>query len=64
MTESLDTFAGLPQFMWENIFGLLNYLVPGIILTLFAAFYQNRRKREIKIEGKIAVTRIETSKLL
>lgn len=59
MTESLDTFAGLPQFMWEYIFGLLNYLVPGVILALFAAFYQNRRKREIKIEGKIAVTRIE-----
>lgn len=60
MTGSLETFAGLPQFMWENIFGLLNYLVPGIILALFVAFYQNRRKREIKIEGKIAVTRIET----
>lgn len=60
MTWSLDTFAGLPQFMWENIFGLLDYLVPGVILAMFAAFYQNRRKREIKIEGKIAVARIET----
>ena len=49
----------MPQFMWEGIFPILNVLVPGVILALFAAYYQNRRKREIQIEGKLAVDRID-----
>lgn len=49
----------MPQYMWEGIFPILNVLVPGVILALFAAYYQNRRKREIQIEGKLAVERID-----
>jgi hypothetical protein len=49
----------MSQFAWEGIFSILNVLVPGIILALFAAYYQNRRKREIKVEGKIAIDRID-----
>ena len=37
----------------------MNMLVPGVVLALFAADYQNRRKREIQIEGKLAVDRID-----
>lgn len=49
----------MPQYMWEGIFQVLNVLIPGVILALFAAYYQNRRKREIQIEGKLAVERID-----
>lgn len=49
----------MPQYMWEGIFSVLNVLVPGIIMALFAAYYQNRRKREIRIEGKLAIDRID-----
>ena len=49
----------MPQYMWEGVFSVLNVLVPGVVLALFAAYYQNRRKREIKIEGKLAVERID-----
>lgn len=49
----------MSQFAWEGIFGILNVLVPGIIMALFAAYYQNRRKREIKVEGMIAIDRID-----
>jgi len=45
--------------MWEGIFPILYILVPGVVLALFAAYYQNRRKREIQIEGKLAVERID-----
>lgn len=38
---------------------MLNVLVPGIVLVLFAAYYQNRRKREIQIEGKLAMERVD-----
>ena len=49
----------MPQFVWEGIFSILNVLVPTVMMALFAAHYQNRRKREIQIEGKLAIERIE-----
>lgn len=48
----------MSQYIWEGIFSILNVVVPGVILALFAAYYQNRRKREIKVEGKLAIDRI------
>lgn len=49
----------MPQFIWEGIFSILNVLVPGVVLALFAAYYQNVKKREIQIEGKLAINRID-----
>lgn len=49
----------MPQYIWEGFFSVLNVMVPGVVLALFAAYYQNRRKREIQIEGKLAVDRID-----
>ena len=49
----------MPQYVWEGIFGILNVLVPGVILALFAAYYQNKRKREIKVEGQLAIDRVD-----
>lgn len=49
----------MPQYIWEDIFSILNVLVPGVIMALFAAYYQNRRKWEIKIEGQLAIERID-----
>ena len=48
----------MPQYIWEGLFQILNVLVPSVVLALFAAYYQNRRRREIQIEGKLAVERI------
>lgn len=49
----------MTQFIWEGIFPILNVLVPGVILALFAAYYQNEKKRAIQIEGKLAIDRID-----
>lgn len=49
----------MPQFIWEGLFPILNVLVPGVVLAIFAAYYQNRRKQEIHIEGKLAIDRID-----
>lgn len=48
----------MPQYIWEGIFPILNVLVPGVVLAMFAVHYQSRRKREIQIEGKLAIDRI------
>lgn len=49
----------MPRYIWEGVFSILNVLVPSVVLALFAAYYQNRRKREIQIEGKLAINRID-----
>ena len=49
----------MPQYIWEGIFSILNVLVPSVVMALFVSYYQNRRKREIQIEGKLAISRIE-----
>lgn len=49
----------MPQHIWDGIFSILNVLVPSVVLALFASHYQNRRKREIQIEGKLAINRID-----
>ena len=49
----------MPQFIWEGFFSILNVLVPGVVMALFAAYYQNSRKREIQIESKLAINRID-----
>lgn len=49
----------MPQYIWDGIFSILNVLVPSVVLALFASYYQNKRKREIQIEGKLAINRID-----
>lgn len=49
----------MPQYIWEGVFSILNVLVPSVVMALFAAYYQIRRKREIQIEGKLAINRID-----
>ena len=49
----------MPQYIWEGVFSILNVLVPSVVLAFFAAYYKNRRKREIQIEGKLAINRID-----
>lgn len=49
----------MPQFVWEGLFPILNVLVPGVVLAMFAVYNQDRKKREIQIEGKLAIDRID-----
>ncbi len=49
----------MPQYIWEGVFSILNVLVPSVVLAFFAAYYQNRRIREIHIEGKLSIDRID-----
>ena len=44
--------------MVGNIFDVLDVLVPGGVLALFAAYYQTRKKNEILIETEIAKVRV------
>lgn len=51
----VNTYWGLDQSTWENIFSLLEVLLPGLIMAFFGAYYQTRKKKEIAL--KVGITR-------
>ena len=51
-----NTYWGLDQSTWENIFSLLEVLLPGLIMAFFGAYYQIRKKKEIAL--KVGITRL------
>lgn len=51
-----NTYWGFEQSTWENIFSLLNVLLPGLIMAFFGAYYQTRKKKEIAL--KVGLTRL------
>lgn len=56
----MNDFLGLSKDIWEGLFSVAKVLLPGIILALFAIYYQLRKKAEIKLEGAITKLRIKS----
>lgn len=56
----VEAFCGISKEIWVGIFSVANVLVPGMILALFTAYYQTRKKREIKLEAAIFRVRIDS----
>jgi len=55
----MEDYMGLPEYIWEGMFSVANYLFSAIIIVAFLAKYQSRKRREINIEGNIAVLRVD-----
>lgn len=51
-----NTYWGFDQATWEDIFSLLEVLLPGLIMAFFGAYYQTRKKMEIAL--KVGITRL------
>lgn len=56
----MELFWGLSEDEWEGLFSIANILIPGVILALFAIYYQQKKSQEIKLEGLVAMTRIQS----
>lgn len=56
----MDIYLGLSKEIWEGVFTVAKVLIPGLILALYAIYYQQRKKREIKMEGAVAKVRIQS----
>lgn len=56
----MDIFLGISKEIWEGIFTVTKVLVPGLILALYAIYYRQRKKSEIKMEGAVAKVRIQS----
>lgn len=53
-----NTFWGLDQAIWADIFLLLKFFFPSFILALFGSYYQSRKKTEVAIQVGITHLRI------
>lgn len=60
MEEAMNTFAGLPQFMWEGIFNIVVALGAGLIIAFVTTFYLKRKDEVTRVEGVILEKRVNS----
>lgn len=56
MTE----FLGVPNFIWENIFTVVNTLVCGLIVAIFTSTFLKKKEERTRIAGVILEKRINS----
>lgn len=54
----MDSFLGLPKYVWEGIFTVLEVLLVGGVAGAFIASYQKRKEVLLKIKGEILLKRM------
>ena len=55
---------GLPIFIWENIFTVINTLVCGLIVALFTSTFLKKKEERTRIAGVILEKRINSEQEL
>lgn len=60
MEETISTFAGLPQFIWEGIFNIIVALGAGLIIAFVTTFYLKRKDEVTRVEGVILEKRVNS----
>ena len=55
---------GLPIFIWENIFAVINTLVCGLIVALFTSTFLKKKEERTRIAGVILEKRINSEQEL
>ena len=53
MEESVSTYLGLPQFMWEGIFNIVVTLGAGLIIAFVTTFYLKKKDEVTRVAGLI-----------
>lgn len=57
MKEFIDT---IPEFMWENIFTVINTLICGLIVAFFTSTFLKKKEERTRIAGVIVEKRINS----
>lgn len=55
---------GLPVFIWENVFTVINTLVCGLIVALFTSTFLKKKEERTRIAGVILGKRINSEQEL
>jgi hypothetical protein len=62
MEESVSTYLGLPQFMWEGIFNIVVTLGAGLIIAFVTTFYLKKKDEVTRVAGLILEKRVNSYK--
>ena len=57
MTEA---FSAVPEFMWNNIFTVINTLICGLIVAFFTSTFLKKKEERTRIAGVIVEKRINS----
>lgn len=55
-----EAFMGLPTFIWDNIFTIINTLVCGLIVAIFTSTFLKKKEERTRIAGVILEKRINS----
>ncbi|GBF12452.1 hypothetical protein [Tepidibacillus sp. HK-1] len=53
MDETINTYLGLPQYMWEGIFNIIVTLGAGLIIAFVTTFYLKKKDEITRVSGII-----------
>ena len=54
----MDSFLGLPKYVWEGIFTIVEVLLVGGVAGAFIASYQKRKEVIFRVKGEILLRRM------
>lgn len=57
MTEA---FSAVPEFMWNNIFTVINTLICGLLVAFFTSTFLKKKEERARIAGVIVEKRINS----
>lgn len=60
MEETVSSFLGLPQFMWEGIFNIIITLGAGLIIAFVTTFYLKKKDEITRVAGVILEKRVNS----
>ncbi|MBS6517374.1 MAG: hypothetical protein KH353_04150 [Clostridium sp.] len=60
MQQVLDFINAIPEFMWNNIFTVINTLICGLIVALFTSTFLKKKEERTRIAGVIVEKRINS----
>lgn len=60
MNRITEVINAIPEFMWNNIFTVINTLVCGLIVALFTSTFLKKKEERTRIAGVIVEKRINS----
>ncbi|WP_422484785.1 hypothetical protein [Gudongella sp. DL1XJH-153] len=60
MEETVNSFLGLPQFMWDGIFNITITLGAGLIIAFVTTFYLKKKDEITRVAGVILEKRVNS----
>ena len=55
-----EVFSAVPEFMWNNIFAVINTLICGLIVAFFTSTFLKKKEERTRIAGVIVEKRINS----